>query len=82
MIAISINNNKTLVATFLFLLVFVYLSCIKPDFLYNKDGSLREFGIGYSTNTVLPLWVLSIILGLLSYLTVLFYVKFGLRLTI
>jgi hypothetical protein len=81
MINTSINNNKTLISTFLFLLVFIYLSVLKPDFLYNKDGSLRDFGIGYSTKTILPLWLLSIILGLLSYLIVLCYIKFGLRIS-
>jgi hypothetical protein len=41
-----------------------------PSFLYNEDGSLREFGIGYSSKTILPIWLLAIILGILSYVTV------------
>lgn len=46
---------------------------LKPSFLYNKDGSIREFGIGYKNKTILPIWLLSLILGILSYLIVMFY---------
>jgi hypothetical protein len=46
---------------------------IKPAFLYNKDGSVREFGIGYRNKTILPIWLLSLILGIISYLIVMFY---------
>jgi hypothetical protein len=45
----------------------------KPSFLYNKDGSIREFGIGYKNKTIFPIWLLSIILGIISYLFVMFY---------
>jgi hypothetical protein len=81
MIALSINNNKTLVATSLFLVFFIYINVLKPGFLYNKDGSLREFGIGYKSKTVMPLWIISIMVGLLSYLLVLGYIKFGLKIS-
>lgn len=47
---------------------------IKPSFLYNKDSSLRQFGIGYKNKTILPLWLFSIILGILIYMLVLYYV--------
>jgi len=44
-----------------------------PSFLYNEDGSLREFGIGYSSKTILPIWLVAIIIAILSYLAVLIY---------
>jgi len=47
---------------------------IKPAFLYNKDGSVREFGIGYKNKTILPIWLLSLVLGICSYLVVMYYV--------
>jgi len=43
--------------------------------LYNKNGSLRQFGIGSSKKTVVPIWLLSIILGILCYLFILFYLN-------
>jgi hypothetical protein len=45
-----------------------------PSFIYNQDGSLREFGIGYSSKTVLPIWLIAIVLGILSYVAV-YYVS-------
>jgi hypothetical protein len=47
---------------------------MKPACFYNKDGSIREFGIGYRNKTILPIWLLSLVLGILSYLAVMFYV--------
>jgi len=45
---------------------------MKPSCLYNKDGSIREFGIGYKNKTILPIWLLSLVLGILSYLVVMY----------
>ncbi len=49
---------------------------IKPDFLYKKDGSVREFGVGYKNKTIMPVWLFSIILGILSYIAVLYYLTY------
>jgi len=46
---------------------------LKPSFLYNTDGSLREFGVGFRRKTVIPAWFLSILLAILSYFLVLYY---------
>ena len=50
---------------------------IKPACFYNKDGSIREFGIGYKNKTIFPVWLLSIILGILCYLGVIYYVNYS-----
>ena len=49
---------------------------MKPACFYNKDGSIREFGIGYKNKTILPIWLLSLILGILSYLAVMYYIEY------
>jgi len=71
-----IRNNITLVAIIIFFVIFIPLQYIKPAFLYNKDGSIREFGIGYKNKTIVPLWLFSIILGIFSYLFVLYYIAY------
>ncbi len=71
-----IRENITLTATILFIIIFVIIQMIRPSFLYKKDGSLREFGIGYKNKTIFPVWLLSIILGILCYLAVNWYVKY------
>ena len=65
-----IRNNLAGSAIALYVVVFMLVQYMTPSFLYNEDGSLREFGIGYSSKTVLPSWLVAIILGILSYLIV------------
>ena len=69
-----IRENITMVAILLFVVFFGIIQLIKPAFLFNRDGSIREFGIGYKNKTILPIWLVSIILGILSYLAVMYYV--------
>lgn len=68
-----IRENITLISIILFVIMFGFIIMMKPTFLYNKDGSIREFGIGYKNKTILPIWLMSLILGILSYLIVMFY---------
>jgi hypothetical protein len=69
-----IKDHAILVSIIIFLLIFGLIQMVKPAFLYNKDGSIRAFGIGYKNKTILPIWLLSIVLGILSYLVVVFYI--------
>ena len=69
-----IRKNITLVAIILFIFIFGSIQIIKPAFLYNKDGSVREFGIGYKNKTILPIWLLSLVLGILCYLALMYYI--------
>ena len=69
-----IRENATLISIIIFLFIFGLIQMLKPAFLYNKDGSIREFGIGYKNKTILPIWLLAIVLGILSYLAVVFYI--------
>jgi hypothetical protein len=67
------RNNTTLASIILFLMIFGLMYVLQPAFLFNKDGSVREFGVGYKNKTILPLWLFSIVLGILSYVLVLYY---------
>lgn len=67
------RNNITLVSIIIFLSIFTIVQMLKPNFLYNNDGSLREFGVGYKNKTILPLWLFAILLGILTYVGVLYY---------
>jgi hypothetical protein len=70
------RNNTTLVSIIIFLIIFGVVQFLQPAFLYNRDGSIREFGVGYKNKTILPLWLFSIILGILSYVIVLYYLTY------
>lgn len=69
-----IRKNINSFAIIIFLLTFILLNYAQPGFLYNNDGSLREFGLGSKRKTVIPIWLVSIITGIMSYMLVLYYV--------
>lgn len=71
-----IREHATLFAILLFLIIFGFIQVMKPSFLYNADGSIREFGVGYKNKTIMPIWLVSIILGILCYIAVLAYVAY------
>jgi hypothetical protein len=70
-----IRDNITLVSIILFVIIFGTIQMMKPACFYNRDGSIREFGIGYRNKTILPIWLSSLLLGILCYLAVLYYVN-------
>jgi hypothetical protein len=73
MLKTFIHHNKILASIIIFLVMFGLIQILKPSFLFNRDGSLRQFGIGYRNKTILPMWLLAIILGILSYISVRYY---------
>jgi hypothetical protein len=70
-----IRENITLVAVILFVIIFGTIQIMKPACFYNNDGSIREFGIGYRNKTILPIWLLSLLLGIVCYLAVLYCIN-------
>jgi hypothetical protein len=68
-------NHKVSFAVLLFLLFFGMIHLAKPDFIYYKDGGFRPFGIGYQNKTILPIWLISIILAITAYILVAWYLS-------
>ena len=68
-----VRRNITSFSIMLFIVMYGSIMLMKPGFLYNADGSLREFGVGFRRKTVIPAWFLSILLAIFSYFTVLYY---------
>ena len=76
----TISYIKTNLITFsliLFFISYILLNIIKPKFLYNDNNTIRDFGIGYRKKTVLPLWLITIVLAILSYFSILYYVSYN-----
>lgn len=65
----------------LFVVIAVYI-CLygliitfKPSIIYDKNKDcLRQFGVGYKNTTILPLWLVSIIIAIFSYFGVLYII--------
>jgi hypothetical protein len=70
-----ISKNKVAFAIGLFLAIFVLFHTVKPSFAYGDSGEFRPFGIGYRHKTVVPIWLIAILLSILSYLAVLVLIR-------
>lgn len=68
-----IRKHLVSFATILFVTLYVLIIKLKPGFMYNNDGSLRTFGVGYKNKTVIPVWLVAITLAIISYLGILYY---------
>ena len=68
-----IRKNITSITIVIFVILFVIIQKLEPAFLYNNDGSLKPFGLGRKKHTIIPIWLVSFILAIFSYLLVLFY---------
>ena len=68
-----VRRNIISFSIVLFIILYGGIMSLRPSFMYNTDGSLRKFGVGFSKKTVIPAWFLSIMLAILSYFSVLYY---------
>jgi len=56
-----------MIAILIFLILFAIVHYLKPGFAYMENGGFREFGLGYKNKTVIPIWVVVIVLAIFSY---------------
>ena len=65
-------NKKNLIffSVLIFLIIFFVVYHIKPAFLFNQDGSIKFFGLGYKNKTIIPLWLFTLSLSIFSYITI------------
>ena len=73
----TIKKNRLSVSIILFLIIFITIVQFKPAFLFNKDGSIRNFGLGKSNTSIIPIWLFGILVAILSYLLVLYLTSFN-----
>jgi hypothetical protein len=67
-----VRIHKINFAILLFLILFGLTHYLKPGFIYNKEGGFRPFGLGYRHKTVIPIWLIVIVMAYLSYLFLLY----------
>ena len=65
----SSSSSVCRIAVLLFVVLFGGLVWMRPRCWFHEQGGyLREFGVGSQDTTVFPLWVCSLLLGVLCYL--------------
>ena len=68
-----IKKNIIGTSILLFVLIYILLISIKPNFLFTKEGSIRHFGLGKKNSTIIPIWLITIIMVIFIYLSVFSY---------
>ena len=70
----TVRLHKLTFAILLYGILLGIVHTIQPAFIYDKHGGFRPFGIGYQHKTVVPIWLVCMLLAILSYLAVLWFV--------
>ena len=71
-----VKNNKLVIIIVLLVSFILVIHQIKPAFLYERNGSIRNFRFGVKRKTIIPLWLIVIVMPILFYIIVHYYVKF------
>jgi hypothetical protein len=61
-------NSRVVYSLMFFLLLMVLIVVSKPSMIFNREGSLKQFGIG-EEKTMFSLGVLTVVLAILSFYT-------------
>jgi hypothetical protein len=72
-----IRKHKLAIAISIFLILFTTIHYTKPAALYNQEGGFRPFGLGYKHKTVIPIWLVAILVAIFSYLGVVAYIMYA-----
>ena len=68
-----VKKHVVSLSILLFVIAFLSLQCAAPSFLYKKNGHIRKFGVGYKEKTVLPIWLIALVMAILSYVLIRHY---------
>jgi hypothetical protein len=60
--------KKSFLSILVFAVFFALYHWFKPSITYAPDGSFRQFGVGYKEKTILPIWLVAILMAVGSYL--------------
>lgn len=66
-------QHRLLTSITIFLIVYAGLILLSPKFCFDKEGNLLNFGLNYKNKTILPVWLLVIVIAILSYFFTYYY---------
>jgi len=70
-----LDVNILFVVIAVYILLYGLIITFKPSIIYdNNKDCLRQFGVGYKNTTILPLWLVSILIAIFSYFVVLYII--------
>lgn len=62
-----VKSNLIRISVAAFVVIYLALISSRSSYLYTSEGSLREFGVGKSGKTVLPAWLVAVLLAIGVY---------------
>lgn len=71
---VNIQKNKLFFSILFFIIFYVVIIVIKPSILFLPNGEIRSFGLGFQNKTIIPIWLFTIILAIISYMIILFII--------
>lgn len=74
---IFIRQNIHYLSIILYFIIFSILVISKPAIIFNEDGSIKQFGIGYQNKSVIPMWLTVILVSIFSYLIILYLITYS-----
>ena len=72
---IILRKYSSAFAIIIFIILFGSVNIMKPSLIYNDDLTFRQFGLGYRKKTIIPIWLVAIILAFISYLLVMYIIS-------
>jgi len=72
-----IGRHNLTITILIFFIIYLIVVNLKPAFLFNRNGTIRNFGLGKSKCSIFPIWLFVIFISILIYLFVLYYIKFA-----
>lgn len=63
----KLSGNTIHISILLYLLTMIVIWILKPNMIFNKKGEAKEFGVGRNDRTILPLWLVAILVSILTY---------------
>jgi hypothetical protein len=67
-----IRTNAPLCAIIVFLGLYAAIVRFKPKMIFYEDGTLKDFGLGYKNKTIIPIWLVAVVVAILSYMIVMY----------
>ena len=71
-----LKRNITYISIIIFFMALYIIHINKPILVYDNNGSIRHFGIGTMQKTIIPLWLICILLPIFIYTILLNYIYF------
>ena len=73
MLGYYFQRYKIQSAIIIFLVLYISIIMTEPNFCFDDDGNILQFGLNYKNKTIVPMWLLAVLFGILSYFSIYYY---------